>query len=92
MCGEVLQIVVGKTDEIPNDNVSVRKELPQEVKSKVKAALQKIAATDAGRRILENYEIDGLDEVTDADYNSIRKAAEALGINLEEAVQPKKKG
>jgi phosphonate transport system substrate-binding protein len=82
--------VIAKTDPIPNDNVSVRKELPAEVKTKLKTALQKVMATDAGRRILENYEIDGVESVTDADYESIRKAALALNIDLEEAIKPKK--
>jgi phosphonate transport system substrate-binding protein len=84
--------VIAKTDEIPNDNVSVRKELPADVKTKLKTALQNVMATDAGRRILENYEIDGVESVTDADYDSIRKAALSLNIDLEEAVKPKKKG
>jgi len=83
--------VIGQTDQIPNDNVSVRKELPAEVQSRLKAALLKIAGTDDGKRILENYDIDGLQMVKDTDYDSIRKAAEALDINLEQAVQPKKK-
>ena len=78
-------------DQIPSDNVSVRQELPAEVKSKLKAALLKIARSDDGRRILENYDIDGLEPVKDSDYDSIRKATEALDINLEQAIQPKKK-
>lgn len=82
--------VIAKTDPIPNDNVSVRKELPEEVKSKLKAALEKISASDAGRRILGNYDIDGVQPVTNADYESLRKAAQSLDIDLEEAVQPKK--
>jgi phosphonate transport system substrate-binding protein len=83
--------VIAHTDEIPSDNVSVRHELPAEVKAKLKAALLKIAASDDGKRILENYDIDGLQSVKDADYDTIRKATEALDINLEQAVQPKKK-
>lgn len=82
--------VIGHTDPIPNDNVSVRKDLPPDVKARLKAALLKISATDAGRRILESYDIDGLQPVQDSDYNSIRKAAQALNINLEQAIQPKK--
>jgi phosphonate transport system substrate-binding protein len=83
--------VIAHTDQIPNDNVSVRRELPADVKSKLKAALLKIAASDDGKRILENYDIDGLQTVKDSDYESLRKATEALDINLEQAVQPKKK-
>jgi phosphonate transport system substrate-binding protein len=83
--------VIAHTDPIPSDNVSVRHELPAEVKAKLKAALLKIAASDDGKRILENYDIDGLESVKDSDYDTIRKATEALDINLEQAVQPKKK-
>jgi phosphonate transport system substrate-binding protein len=82
--------IIGRTDPIPNDNVSVRKDLPVEVKEKLKTALLKIAKTDQGRRILEEYDIDGLEQVQDSDYDSLRKAAQALDINLEKAVQPKK--
>jgi phosphonate transport system substrate-binding protein len=81
--------IIAETDSIPNDNVSVRKELPEEVKTKLREAMLKIAGTDEGRRILGDYDIDGLAPVTDADYDSIRKAAQALDINLEEAIRPK---
>jgi phosphonate transport system substrate-binding protein len=82
--------IIGHTDPIPNDNISVRKDLPADVKEKLKTALLKISTTDTGRRILENYDIDGLAAVKDSDYDSIRKAAQALNIDLEQAVQPKK--
>ncbi len=82
--------IIGHTDPIPNDNISVRKDLPADVKEKLKTALLKISTTDTGRRILENYDIDGLAPVKDSDYDSIRKAAQALDINLEQAIQPKK--
>jgi phosphonate transport system substrate-binding protein len=83
--------VIAHTDQIPNDNVSVRQELPGDIQSKLKTALLKITGTDDGRRIFETYDIDGLQPVKDTDYDSIRKAAEALDINLEQAIQPKKK-
>lgn len=81
--------IIAQTDPIPNDNVSVRKELPADAKEKLKTALLKIAGSDAGRRILESYNIDGLDQVKDSDYDSIRKAAQGLGINLEEVIRKK---
>jgi phosphonate transport system substrate-binding protein len=82
--------IIGQTDPIPNDNVSVRKDLPADAKKKLKTALLKISKTDQGRRILEEYDIDGLEPVQDSDYDTLRKAAQALGINLENAVKPKK--
>jgi phosphonate transport system substrate-binding protein len=82
--------IIGTTDAIPNDNVSVRGELPAEMKTKLREALLKIDATDAGKRLLENYDIDGLAPVQDSEYESLRKAAQALDINLEEAIRPKK--
>jgi phosphonate transport system substrate-binding protein len=82
--------IIAHTDPIPNDNVSIRKDLPALVREKLKSALLKIAKSDQGRRILEEYQIDGLEPVTDSDYDSIRKAAQALDIDLEQAVQPKK--
>ncbi|HEV2284101.1 MAG TPA: phosphate/phosphite/phosphonate ABC transporter substrate-binding protein [bacterium] len=57
--------VVWKSDPIPNDTVSFRKGLPEDVKAKVTTALLRFSQTPAGLDALKSlYEIEAL-----ADYN-----------------------
>ena len=57
--------VVWKSDPIPNDTVSVRKGLPEDVKAKVTNALLRFSQTPAGLDALKSlYEIEAL-----ADYH-----------------------
>lgn len=57
--------VVWKSDPIPNDTVSFRKGLPEDVKAKVATALLRFSQTPAGLDALKSlYEIEAL-----ADYN-----------------------
>jgi phosphonate transport system substrate-binding protein len=76
--------IIARTDPIPNDTVSVRKELPAPVTQKVKDALIEIVQSDEGRRkVFELYGINGLKPATDAEYDSVRRAARAANLNLE---------
>jgi phosphonate transport system substrate-binding protein len=80
---------IAETDPIPNDTVSVRKGLPKEVVDKVRSALFRIAETDEGKKLLRDlYRIDGLGPAADSDYAPLRRKAELLKINLEEAIRP----
>jgi phosphonate transport system substrate-binding protein len=74
--------IIGFTDWIPNDTVTFRNSLPEEVRTKVHAALLKFSGTDAGVQTLrELYDIDGLVPATDADYNIVRETLSSLGMN-----------
>lgn len=76
-------VVIGKTEEIPNDTFSVRKDLNPELREKIKAAFLKYAASDVGKKtLLDLYEIDGLQEASDSDYDVVRKTAQAMDIGL----------
>lgn len=80
---------IAETDPIPNDTVSVRKGLAKDVTDKMRAALVKIAATPEGKKHLADlYRIDGLGPATDADYAPLRKKAELMKINLDDAIKP----
>jgi phosphonate transport system substrate-binding protein len=75
---------IGKTDEIPNDTFSVRKDLDPALAEKIKAALLKYAATPEGKKtLLDTYEIDGMAEAKDEDYEVVRQTARAMDIDLE---------
>ncbi len=77
-------VMIGKTDEIPNDTFSVRKDLDPALAEKIKAALLKYAATPEGKKtLLDTYEIDGLAEAKDEDYEVVRQTARAMGVDLQ---------
>lgn len=90
------------TDPIPNDTVSFRRGLSEEVKERTTKALFRIAATAPGRESLDRlYQIQGFadfDALTttykqaklrtfDEYFQPIRDAARFLGLNLEEMLR-----
>ena len=76
--------VIARTDEIPNDTVSVRKDLPPDVTARIQEALLAIVRSDEGRRkVFELYGINGLRPTNDATYDSVRRALQAANLDLE---------
>jgi len=77
--------IIAKTEPIPADNVTVSASLPDDVTERVKQALIEIAKDEAGRKILYDiYEIEDLVPADDRDYDSLRKVARILDLDLEE--------
>jgi phosphonate transport system substrate-binding protein len=95
--------VVWKSDPIPNDTVSVRGDLPADVKLRVTNALLRFSQTPAGLDALKSlYEIEALADYPtlvskykvdapnlDAFYNPVRDVARYAGINLEDLIKPR---
>jgi phosphonate transport system substrate-binding protein len=95
--------VVWKSDPIPNDTVSFRRELPADVKDRVAKALLRFSEQPAGLEALKTlYEIEALTDYQllvskykvnvpslDAFYNPVRDVAQYAGINLEDLIKPK---
>jgi phosphonate transport system substrate-binding protein len=82
--------VIGVTDPIPNDTVSVRAGLPAEVSTKIRDGLLAVSQTDQGKQYLKDlYNINGLAPAEDVEYNSVRSAATALGLDLEQELAPR---
>ena len=78
-------VSIGQTDEIPNDTISVRPTLAPALVEKIKAALLKYAETPEGKQTLETvYEVDGMVEAKDADYDPVRVVAKAMDIKLKD--------
>jgi phosphonate transport system substrate-binding protein len=92
------------TEDIPNDTVSFRRDLPQEVKEKVTKAMFRIAATPPGREtIFALYQHQGYADLqalrttykkpqlrsVDDLYQVVRDAAKLLGLDLEALVRPR---
>ena len=90
------------TDPIPNDTVSFRRGLPDEVKDKTTKALFRIAETAPGKETLDRlYQIQGFADFNaltttykqsklrtfDDYFDPIRDAAKFLGLNLEELLR-----
>jgi phosphonate transport system substrate-binding protein len=77
-------VPIGKTDEIPNDTISVRAGLSADLVAKIKAAFLKYKDTPEGKKTLDDvYEVDDLLDATDADYDPVREVAQAMGVGLE---------
>ena len=95
--------VVWKSDPIPNDTVSFRRDLPSEVKEKVARSLLLFSEQPAGLDALKSaLEIEALADyhllVTkykinvpslDAFYDPVRDVARYAGINLEDLIKPR---
>ncbi len=72
--------IVELTSPIPNDPVIFRKEMPEEMKREISAALVKFAATPEGLEVLKKLSsVTGLAPTTDKDYDATRAAVKALG-------------
>ncbi|NOZ05974.1 MAG: phosphate/phosphite/phosphonate ABC transporter substrate-binding protein [Chloroflexi bacterium] len=80
--------VIAYSDPIPNDNVAVRKGLPPEITNKIKQALLGMAADPEGLKVLAKaIGVDGLAPAKDSDYDPVRRAAQALRLDLESQVK-----
>ncbi len=92
------------TDPIPNDTVSFRRDLPEEVREKVTKAMFRIAQTAPGKEtIFTLYQHEGyadfgaltttykLSKLKNFDeyFQPVRDAAKLLGLNLEELIRPR---
>ncbi|NBW80564.1 phosphate/phosphite/phosphonate ABC transporter substrate-binding protein [bacterium] len=81
--------IVTLTEDIPNDPVVIRKEIPAESKAKIAKAFQTCVGKlpDAFRGINNS---DAFAEVKDSDYDGIRKTVKLLGINIGTEIDKKK--
>ncbi len=81
--------IIGETQQIPNDTVSVRKGLPADMVQQIQNGLLQLAQTTKGHQLLYNlYQIDDLSPTTDAFYDPLRQVAEDAGITNFEALFP----
>jgi peptide/nickel transport system substrate-binding protein len=74
---------------IPNDTVSVRKDLPADLKTKLADSLMAIAKTEEGLKALTDlYNIDGFVKGDDKQYDPIDVVAKAANIDLGGVLAP----
>ena len=81
-------IPVAFTDWIPNDTVTFRKNLPQDLEDKVIKVLHAFSKSTHGKKIMDElYQIDGLEPATDQDYDVVRKAIELMKLDPKSLLQ-----
>jgi len=74
--------VIAYTKEIPNDTVSVRKDLAENLKVKIRNGLKKISQSPKGSKILKRlYGISGLMDL-DGLFDPVREAGRLLNLDL----------
>jgi phosphonate transport system substrate-binding protein len=72
--------IIALTSPIPNDPVVFRKDMPEEMKKTIAAALIRFAASPEGLVVLKKLSsVTGLAPCTDKDYDATRAAVKALG-------------
>ena len=83
--------VIARTDPSPNEVVGVRRGVPPEVGQKLRDGLLRVAVSPAGASALRDlYGIDGLAQITDADFAPLREAARVLGLDLDAELSPRR--
>ena len=74
-------IAIGISDEIPNDVVAVRSDLPEDIKNKIYTILSDYMATEEGAAVMD--EIYGWTDVVpanNAEFDVVKQAAEEFGL------------
>ena len=74
--------VFNLTDEIPNDVVAVRGDLPDDLKQAIDDATAAFLATDEGKAVFDLiYEWTSIQPGVESDFDVVREAQEKLGIS-----------
>ncbi len=72
--------IVTLSDGIPNDPIIFRKDMPEEMKTKIVDAFIQFVETPEGKLAFEKiYSVNALKKATDADYDSVRAILKTLG-------------
>lgn len=80
--------IIELTTDIPNDPFVFRKDLSDEMKSKISEALVQFVKTDAGRKAFHDlYGITDLETTQDSEYDSVRQILKDLGQKAAELVK-----
>lgn len=76
------------TGPIPNDPLTIRKDIPEELKVKIVQAFQKYIKTEEGKKVLmDMYHITDFKEASDKDYDVIRNYLKDLGKSAQDFVK-----
>ena len=76
------------TDTIPNDPLVFRKDMPEELKEKIAASLEKYIKTPEGAKVLKDlYHITDFKRASDADYEPVRSYLKEMGKTAQDFVK-----
>jgi len=79
------------TDDIPNDPIVFRKDLPESMKSAILEAFLKMVKTEDGRMAFKNiYGVTDISPTTDKAYDGIREMVKAAKVKPEDVLGEKK--
>lgn len=80
--------IIGMSDQIPNDPFIFRKDMPEEMKTKIVDAMMKFMETPEGKEAFKAiYGVTGLKLATDADYNALRDTLKTVGKSAEDLMK-----
>lgn len=80
--------IVKLTNGIPNDPITFRKDMPDDMKTKITDAFLAMVKTPEGKEAWKNlYGVTELEKATDADYDSVRDMMKAVNANAEELMK-----
>lgn len=83
-------VIISLSEPITNDPIVFRKEIPEEMKSKIVDAMIAFVATPEGKEAFQAiYGVTAVKKATDADYEPVRKMLKALGQDASELMQKK---
>jgi phosphonate transport system substrate-binding protein len=81
--------IIGRTPPSPNDAICVRTGVLPTIVDTVRDGLLRVSSTDVGQKALHDlYGADGVAAVTDADFEPVRQAAQALNVSPDQDVTP----
>lgn len=82
--------IVQLTDDIPNDPIVFRADMPQEIKDMVVDRLMEYMGTEEGKKVFYDiYGVSGMVRSNDARYEPVRKMLKALGKSASELAKTK---
>ena len=76
------------TEAIPNDPLVMRKDMPEEIKTKIIDSLKRYIKTPAGAKVLMDlYHITDFKQASDADYEPVRGYLKELGKTAQDFIK-----
>lgn len=81
-------VIIGQSEQIPNDPFIFRKDMPEEMKLKIIDSMMKFIETEEGKVAFKAiYGVTGLKLATDADYNPMREMLKTAGKSAEDLMK-----
>lgn len=80
--------IVKLTNGIPNDPITFRKDMPEEMKTAITEAFLKMVQTDEGKAAWKNlYGVTELQAATDKDYDSVREMMKSVNAKASDLMK-----